>query len=123
MTIAQPMPTGPERKTHRFEPILENRGSTIAPGPLRVVAFNAQGGTQFDGILRCFASEPLRSAAIILLSEGDFGTRRCRGRKVASELAKALGMSCAYVPEFGLMTLDGVTRAYLGNAILAREPI
>jgi hypothetical protein len=103
------MPTGPERKTHRFEPILENRGSTIAPGPLRVVAFNAQGGTQFDGILRCFASEPLRSAAIILLSEVDFGTRRCGGRKVASELAKALGMSCAYVPEFGL--------------ILAREPI
>ena len=50
----------------------------------------------------------------------DFGTGRSGGRKVASELANALGMSCVYVPEFGLITPDGVTRAYLGNAILSR---
>jgi endonuclease/exonuclease/phosphatase family metal-dependent hydrolase len=123
MTIAQPMPRGPERKAHLFEPMVENRRSTIAPGPLRVVAFNAQGGVRFEGILRCFASEPLRSAAVILLSEMDLGTRRAGGRKVASELAQDLGMSCAYVPEFGLIGADGAMRAFLGNAILSREPM
>src|SRR5277367_2224087 len=107
MTIARPMPNAPERKPHRFEPIVENRPSTLPPGPLRAVAFNAQGGTRFEGILRCFRTEPLRSASIILLSEMDFLTWRCGGRKVASELAQALGMSCAYVPEFGLMTAGG----------------
>src|SRR5208282_5099745 len=101
MTIAQPMLKGPEHKVHRFEPIVENQHSTIAPGPLRVVAFNAEGGARFEGILRCFAREPLRSAAVILLSEVDLGTRRSGGRRVASELAHVLGMSCAYVPEFG----------------------
>ena len=78
MTIGQPMPAVPGRKAHRFEPILENRSSTMAPGPLRVVAFNAQGGTRFDAIIRCFANEPLRSAAVILLSEMDSGTRSFR---------------------------------------------
>jgi len=123
MTISRSTLKGLEREAHRFQPIVENRPSTIAPGPLRVVAFNAQGGTRFDGILRCLSGEPLRSATVILLSEMDFGTRRAGGRKVASELAQALGMSCAYVPEFGLMAADGGVRAYLGNAILSREPM
>jgi endonuclease/exonuclease/phosphatase family metal-dependent hydrolase len=123
MTTAQPLTTGPERKPHQYQPIVENRPSTIASGPLRVVAFNAQGGTRFEGILRCFSREPLRNASIVLLSEMDFGTVRSGRRKVASELANALGMSCAYVPEFGLITPDGVTRAFLGNAILSRAPM
>jgi endonuclease/exonuclease/phosphatase family metal-dependent hydrolase len=88
-----------------------------------VVAFNAQGGVQFDGILRCFAREPLRSAGVILMSEADFGTIRASKRKVASELAQALGMSCAYVPEFALLAPDGAIVSYLGNAILSREPM
>jgi endonuclease/exonuclease/phosphatase family metal-dependent hydrolase len=123
MTLAQPMPAESPRKSHRFEPIVENRPATLAPGPLRVVAFNAQGGTRFEGILRCLSREPLRSASVLLLSEIDFGTGRSGNRKVALELANALGMSCAYVPEFGLIAPDGVTRAYLGNAILARAPM
>jgi endonuclease/exonuclease/phosphatase family metal-dependent hydrolase len=124
MTIAQKQATAPACTAHhRFEPIVENRRSTLAPGPLRVVAFNAQGGSRFDGILRCFARPPLRTAAVILLSEMDSGTLRSGRRKVASELAEALGMSCAYVPEFGLISSDGTMRAYLGNAILAREPM
>lgn len=117
------MPAGPERQAHQFEPIIENRPSTIALGPLRVVAFNAEGGARFEGILRCFAREPLRSASVILLSEVDFGTRRAGRRKVASELAHALEMSCAYVPEFGLIGADGAMISYLGNAILSREPM
>jgi endonuclease/exonuclease/phosphatase family metal-dependent hydrolase len=123
MTIAQPMTQEPSNRAHQFAPMVENRRSTIAPGPLRVVAFNAQGGACFDGIVRCFAHEPLRSAGVILMSEVDFGTRRAEGRKVASELAHALGMSCAYVPEFGLVRADGATISFLGNAILSREPM
>jgi endonuclease/exonuclease/phosphatase family metal-dependent hydrolase len=123
MSSAQSMPTQPERTAHRFQPMVENRPSTLASGPLRVVAFNAQGGVRFDGILRCFEREPLRGAAVILLSEMDFLTGRSGRRKIAHELAGALGMSCAYVPEFGLIAADGRIGAYLGNAILAREPI
>jgi hypothetical protein len=87
------------------------------------VAFNAQGGIRFDGILRCLAREPLRGAGVILLSEADFGTIRSGRRKVASELADALGISCAYVPEFGLQNSAGKIVSYLGNAILSREPL
>jgi endonuclease/exonuclease/phosphatase family metal-dependent hydrolase len=123
MIIAQPTTARPERKAHRFDPLVENRPSTLAPGPLRVVAFNAQGGVRFDGILRCFATEPLRSASVVLLSEMDFLTGRSGRRKVAPDLAHALGMSYAYVPEFGLMAADGSTGSYLGNAILARAPL
>jgi hypothetical protein len=98
MTLPQPTPDGWERKAHLFEPVVENRLATIAPGPLRVVAFNAQGGARFDGIRRCLGRGPLRNAGVFLLSEVDIGTRRSGGRKVASELAHRLGMSCAYVP-------------------------
>lgn len=90
---------------------------------MRVVAFNARGGVRFAGIAGCFAREPLRSASVILLSEVDFETRRSGRRRVASELAAALGMSCAYIKEFGLMYRDGRVHAYLGNAILSREPL
>jgi endonuclease/exonuclease/phosphatase family metal-dependent hydrolase len=120
---AQPMPTAPASGAHQFAPTVENRAATLAPGPLRVVAFNAQGGIRFDGIVRCFTREPLRGAGVILLSEADFGTRRSGRRKVASELADALGMSCAYVPEFGLQNSAGKIVSYLGNAILSREPL
>lgn len=123
MTLAQPRKPATSRKVHLYDPIVENRLSSNAPGPLRVVAFNAQGGVRFEGILRCFAREPLRSAAVILLSEADSGTVRARKRKVASELAQELGMSCAYVPEFGLLAPNGATVSYLGNAILSREPM
>src|ERR1700719_608436 len=100
MAFVEPMAREAIAEPHRFEPIVENRSSSLAPGPLRVVAFNAQGGQRFEGIVRCFEREPLRSAAIILLSEMDYVTRRSGGRKVASELADALGMRCAYVREF-----------------------
>ena len=119
---APSLPRGPAG-AHLFEPQVENRAASLAPGPLRVVAFNAQGGVRFEGILRCFAREPLCSAAVILLSEADLGTLRSGRRKVASELASALGMSCAYVPEFGLQNRAGKIVSYLGNAILAREPM
>jgi endonuclease/exonuclease/phosphatase family metal-dependent hydrolase len=123
MTISPPVSRNPADGGHSYDPIVENRASSALGGPLRVVAFNAQGGARFEGILRCLEMEPLESASIILLSEADLGTPRAGGRVVASELAKALEMSCAIVPEFGLIETDGVIRSYLGNAILSREPL
>ena len=123
MTIALPVLRNPLEGGHRYQPIVENRASSALAGPLRVVAFNAQGGARFDGILQCLTREPLKSASIILLSESDLGTRRVGGRVVAAEFANALGMSCAVVPEMGLIDTDGVVRSYLGNAILSREPL
>jgi endonuclease/exonuclease/phosphatase family metal-dependent hydrolase len=108
---------------HPYEPMVENRPSSRVEGPLRVVAFNARGGMRFGGIVECFTREPLRSASIILLSEVDFDTWRSGRRRVASELAVKLGMSCAYIKEFGLIYRDGQVHAYLGNAILSREPL
>jgi endonuclease/exonuclease/phosphatase family metal-dependent hydrolase len=103
--------------------MVENRPSSHDGGPLRVVAFNARGGVRMSGIARCFQREPLRGASIVLLSEVDFETRRSGRRRVASELAAKLGMSCAYIREFGLVYRDGQVHAYLGNAILSREPL
>ncbi|HLX37107.1 MAG TPA: endonuclease/exonuclease/phosphatase family protein [Candidatus Binataceae bacterium] len=123
MSLAPPDATAIARQAHLFEPEVENRPSTMGAGPLRVVAFNAEGGSRFEGILRCFAREPLHRADVILLSEADYGTRRAHKRKVASELAAALGMSCAYVREFGLIAESGAMISFLGNAILSREPL
>lgn len=108
---------------HQFETIIENRPSAGIEGPLRVVAFNMQGGVRFDGIRQCFEREPLKSASVILLCESDLLTRRSGGRRVAHDLANALGMSYAYIPEFGLRSRDGTIGSYLGNAILARVPL
>jgi len=123
MSLAPRSPHTPAHTTHLFEPEVENRSSAIGSGPLRVVAFNAEGGSRFDGILRCFTREPLRRADVILLSEADYGTRRAGRRQVASELAQALGMSCAYVREFGLIAENGAMISFLGNAILSRAPL
>lgn len=87
------------------------------------MAFNARGGVHFAGILECLKREPLASAALVLLCEVDFETRRSRGRRVAAELASHLGMSVGYVPEFGLVDATGRPRAYLGNAILSAYPL
>ncbi len=110
-------------REHPYPPQVENRRPRGSARPLRVVAFNARGGVHFAGILDCLRREPLASAAIVLLCEVDFETRRSRGRRVAAELANHLGMSVGYVPEFGLVAPTGEPRAYLGNAILSAYPI
>lgn len=109
--------------SHPFEPVVENRPPARSKGPFRVVAFNAQSGMRFEGILACLKSQVLSAASILLLCEVDIGTRRVRGRRVAAELASELGMSCAYIGERGLCAANGEIHSFLGNAILSREPI
>jgi endonuclease/exonuclease/phosphatase family metal-dependent hydrolase len=107
----------------RFDPIVTNRAARELRPPFRIVAFNARGGSRIDGILACLTRPPLDNAALILLCEADSGTDRSDGRDVAAELAGKLGMSCAYLPEFGFERGDGEIVAYLGNAILSAAPI
>ncbi len=106
-----------------FEPIVVNRAARELRPPYRIVAFNARGGGGIDGILTCLTRPPLGHAALILLCEADSGTMRSGGREVAAELAERLGMSFAYLREFGFAAEDGEVTAYLGNAILSAMPL
>ncbi len=108
---------------HPYPAHIENRRARRATTPFRVVAFNALGGISFPGIVKCLRSEPMASASLILLSETDFQVRRSNERRVAAELGELLGMSVAYVPEFGFVTGSGDIRAYIGNAILSAYPL
>ncbi len=105
-----------------FKPIVVNRPAREVRLPLRVVQLNARGGGGFEGILRCLELPKLAGAALILLCEADSRMARSGRREVAAELAARLGMSVAYLPEFG-MERDGRIIAYLGNAILSTVPI
>jgi endonuclease/exonuclease/phosphatase family metal-dependent hydrolase len=104
-------------------PIVVNRPGRAARPPVRIVVFNAKTGRNFDGIVACLKRPPLSEASAILFCEVDWQMRRSRGRRVAAELADALGMSFAYIPEFGRNRShnveDGVS---MGNAILCAEP-
>lgn len=109
--------------SYPFAPQIENRLARDIAGPPRIVAFNAKSGARFDGILRCLHRGVLKSASILLLCEVDSGTHRAHGRRVAADLARELGMSCAYQPQYELRHRDGVPGGWLGVAILCATPI
>lgn len=124
MTPGMPRVRADTAAVHRFDPIVENRASSRERGaPVRVIAFNAQGGTTFDSIVACMRKPPLSRGTFLLLSEVDSGTSRAGRRIVAADLARELGMSFAYIGEWGLCDRDGTVRSFLGNAILSREPM
>lgn len=113
----------PERIEPPFPPIVHNRDRRPRRGgPLRVVLFNAAGGIHLSGIASCLARFPLNHASIILLCESDWGTARTGNREVAAELAALLGMSFAFVPEFGLGAPHTHCTSFFGNAILSANP-
>ncbi|MGH7949741.1 MAG: hypothetical protein ACREQF_10985, partial [Candidatus Binataceae bacterium] len=105
-----------------FKPIIENRPTRDVRWPLRVVAFNAQGGRRFGGIAACLGKRALGDASVVLLCEVDWETQRSGGRQVAAELARLLGLSYAYLPQFSLIGNAGDMRGYLGIAILSAAP-
>jgi endonuclease/exonuclease/phosphatase family metal-dependent hydrolase len=118
---AAAVPEQPRRP--RFGPIVENRAARDPGATFKIVAFNARGGGGINGILKCLSRPPLNNPSIILLCEADSRTARSFGHEVASVLAERLGMSCAYLPEFGFERDDGEIVAHLGNAILSAVPI
>ncbi len=101
---------------HPHPPIVVNRPARVSGPPMRVVLLNARGGVRFDGIVQCLTRPPLDGASIILLCESDWRARRSDRREVAAELAAALELSFAYVPEYG------TGGAFMGNAILSAQP-
>jgi endonuclease/exonuclease/phosphatase family metal-dependent hydrolase len=108
-----------------FAPVVTNRvadAARLSRKRLRVVVFNAAGGRRFDDIVACLKRPPLRDADLLLLCEVDLNLRRSGGRAVASDLATAMNLSCAFVPEFGVSWDGGRIVGYMGNAILSAVP-
>ncbi len=113
------------KPTPHFPPIVVNRAARRRPQPrLRVVLLNAAGGRKFREILACLKRPALQSADIILLCEVNRGLKRRPGRDLATDLAEALEMSCAYVRAFGLKRpgIESEIVSYMGSAILSAAP-
>ena len=108
---------------HPFEPIVENRKGRAAGRTLKVVAFNAQGGGRLEGIIRCLRQKPLAGADIVLICEADWRNKRARGREFAAEVARALKLSLAFVPQFAERVPDAPPAPISGNAILSSQPL
>ena len=113
----------PAKLTPYFAPVVANRAAKPVRSRIRVVLLNIAGGHQLSVIVDCLKRPPLDDADVILLCEADSRTRRSRRTDIASELAAALDMSYAYVPEFGITRGDGEIFAHLGNAILCAQPL
>src|SRR5258705_3760507 len=113
----------PTKLTPYFPPIVANRAPKPVRSRIRVVLLNVGGGRHLSVVVDCLKRPPLNDADVILLCEADSGTRRSRRTDVATDLAAALDMSYAYVPEFGITRGDGEIFAHLGNAILCAQPL
>lgn len=100
---------------------------------VRATAWNIERGAKLDGII-CVLQEHslLAPSDVLLLTELDYGMARSGNRRVARDLAEALGMSYAFAPSYvnlakgsGLESeAAGENREALhGNAVLARYPL
>ncbi len=106
-----------------LEPIVRNRPSKGVDAIFRVVAFNARGGCDFDGLLERLRHPALAGASVLLLCELDWRLKRSAMREVAADLAAALSMSFAFGPEFGFPRGPGKLTSFFGNAILSAESL
>jgi len=102
------------------EPIVVNRQAREPRKTLKVVTFNARGGRCLRGILTCLKRPPLAEADVILLCDVDWWRKGSYRREIARELASALRMSFAYIPD--KLYSDGFA-SLRGNAILASQPL
>jgi endonuclease/exonuclease/phosphatase family metal-dependent hydrolase len=108
-------------------------GRAPAKDRYRILAWNIERGTQFDGQLEMFRSHPyLSTCDVLLITEADAGMARSDNRMVAEALAKELGMAQVFAPCYiALGKGSGVERQVQGentfglhgNAILSRYPI
>jgi endonuclease/exonuclease/phosphatase family metal-dependent hydrolase len=119
---ARDLGTAGAKPTPYFPPIVVNRAARTARSRIRVVLLNVAGGHRLSAVEACLKRPPLNDADVILLCEANSGTRHSQKYDVASELAAALDMSYAHIPEFGI-ECDGEIVEYWGNAILCRQPL
>lgn len=106
-----------------FEPIVVNRHGRRLNSPFKVVAFNAKGLAHPEAVAQRLRQPAMADAAVVLLSEADWGLSRSRGRQSVKELAELLGMSFAFAPEFAFRRYHDDFTAFFGNAILATSPL
>jgi len=114
---------GAVQSAYAWGPIVVNRPACAERRLLKVVAFNARGGGSLDKISIVLRRPPLNYPDIILLSEMDWRTSRSRWRETPAELAAELGMSFAYIGEFGFPRPEGEPVSFVGNAILSNRPL
>jgi endonuclease/exonuclease/phosphatase family metal-dependent hydrolase len=124
---ARHLATAEAKPAPYFPPIVVNRAARQLRSQIRVVLLNLAGGSRLSMVIDCLKRPPLRDADVILLCEADSGTRRSRRLDVTAELAAAIDLSYAYVPEFGFKRPesgdDGKFFAHFGNAILCTQPL
>jgi endonuclease/exonuclease/phosphatase family metal-dependent hydrolase len=99
----------------------------------RFLAWNLERGIEYEGQLAEFKKHPyLVSSDVLLLTETDVGMARSGNRAIAQDLARELGMCCAFVACYlNLAKGAGVENdsagenelGLHGNAILSRYPI
>jgi len=99
---------------------------------LRVVEWNIERGSRFEGIVRVLNEHPiLRFADLLLLNELDDGMIRSSNRNVALELSRALQAHTVFGVEYLELTKGAGAEANLpgentdalhGNAIMTRYP-
>jgi hypothetical protein len=106
-----------------FPLTIVNRAPHPSTEVLRIAAFNARWGGRPGEIIACLRRPPLNDLAVILLSEADRNMRRSANHDVAAEVAEALGMSVAYVPEFAPRNQMPYPYSFHGNAILSAYPL
>jgi endonuclease/exonuclease/phosphatase family metal-dependent hydrolase len=106
-----------------FAPIIHNRAGHRLTAPFKVVAVNARGCARPHDIAELLRNRPLAGAAIILVSEADWGLSRSGCRQTARELAELLGMSFAFGPEFAFRSKEKEFTSFFGNAILSAAPV
>jgi endonuclease/exonuclease/phosphatase family metal-dependent hydrolase len=109
-------------QTPYFPPIVVNRAARPQRSRIRVVLLNVKGGYRLSAVEACLKRPPLADADVILLCEANSGTRDLQRYDVAADLAAALDMSYAHIPEFA-SKFDGKIVEHWGNAILCRQPL
>jgi endonuclease/exonuclease/phosphatase family metal-dependent hydrolase len=113
----------PGHLAHAWHPIVVNRSARSERPVLKVAAFNACSGRFAQKIAERLHHSPLDDIDIVLLSEVDWRLKRSGRREVAADIAAELGMSFAYIPEFGVRSASGELVRSMGNAILSTRPL
>ena len=112
---------------------LESQRRPVARDRLNVVVFNMMRGAHLEEILRRIQATPeLRDLDVLLASELDIGMCRSGNHHIHRELARALGLNCAFGVEFVELSLGDEQERRLagenliglhGNAVFSRFPL
>jgi len=100
---------------------------------IRAAGWNIERGIELEGIIRILRDHPvIRDSDVFLLTELDYGMARSQNRRIAFEIAEALGLHFAFAPSYinlekgsGLENRIDGTNLYgiHGNALFSRYPM